>query len=111
MYGIICTLIVLDGDFVRYNKKYIQKKLEDPLPPLQEDERIYLNVTYKTKSFAQYAHCGFDSKRKLWFTGSLNAHLHELVKLYGVNEATSEKARQLLKEKLDLDEEIIDTGR
>jgi len=31
--------------------------------------------------------------------------------LYGVNEATSEKARQLLKEKLDLDEEIIDTGR
>lgn len=96
---------------MRYNKKYIQKKLEDPLPPLQEDERIYLNVTYKTKPFAQYAHCGFDSEKKLWFTGSLNAHLHELVKLYGVNEATSEKAKQLLKEKLDMDEEKIGTGR
>ena len=96
---------------MRYNKKYIQKKLEDPLPRLQEDERIYLNATYKTKSFAQYAHCGFDSEKKLWFTGSYNFHLSELVKLYGVNEATSEKARQLLKEKLDLDEEQIDTGR
>ena len=27
-------------------RKYWQKKLEDPLPKLPEDERIYLNVPY-----------------------------------------------------------------
>lgn len=92
---------------MRYNKKYIEKTINDPLPPLQEDERIYLNVTYKTKAFAQYTHCGFDLEKKLWFTGMLNSNLHALVKLYGVNEATSEKSKQLLKGKIDLIEEKI----
>ena len=85
---------------MRYNKKYYDKILEDPLPPLPEDERIYLNVTYKAKGFAQYANCGFDPEKKLWFTGSQNSHLYALVKLYGVNEATSENAKRLLKEKI-----------
>lgn len=53
-------------------RKYWQKKLEDPLPKLPEDERIYLNVPYMARDFAKYSHCGFDPERKLWFTGSLN---------------------------------------
>lgn len=85
---------------MRY-KKYIEKKFKEPLPPLPEDERIYLNVPDIAKDFAKYSHCGFDPERKLWFTGSLNKYLHVLVDLYGVNEATSEKAKQLLKEKLE----------
>lgn len=85
---------------MRYNKKYIAKKIDDPLPPLPEDERIYFNVPYMARDFAKYSHCGFDPEKKLWFTGSLNANLYALVRLYGVNEATSEKAMQLLKEKI-----------
>ena len=88
---------------MRYNKKYLEKKFTDPLPPLPEDERIYLNVAYQARDFARYCHCGFDSERKLWFTGSHNAHLGSLVELYGVNVATSAKARRLLKERLDAD--------
>ena len=82
-------------------KKYLEKKFTDPLPPLPEDERIYLNVPYMARDFAQYSHCGFDPDRKLWFTGSLNRNLGTLVHLYGVNEATSEKAMGLMKAKLD----------
>ena len=74
--------------------------MEDPLPPLPEDERIYLNVPYMARDFAKYSHCGFDPERKLWFTGCLNANLRSLIHLYGVNEATSEKAMQLLREKI-----------
>lgn len=81
---------------MKYNKKHIEKIISDPLPHLPEDERIYLNVTYKTKSFAQYSNCGFDSEKKLWFTGIHNSNLQELIELYGVNKATSEKAKQLL---------------
>lgn len=90
---------------MRYNKKYLEKLLNDPLPPLPEDERIYLNVPYMARDFAKYSHCGFDNDKKLWFTGSMNANLSILVELYGVNEATSEKAKQLLKEKLTETEE------
>lgn len=85
---------------MRYNRKYLEKKIEDPLPPLPEDERIYLNVPYMNRDFAKYSNCGFDPERKLWFTGSLNRNLYALVQLYGVNEVTSEKAKQLLKEKI-----------
>lgn len=67
-------------------RKYWQKKLEDPLPKLPEDERIYLNVPYMARDFAKYS---------LW------------VELYGVNEATSEKAKALMKAKLDEVEEVI----
>lgn len=81
-------------------RKYWQKKLE-------EDERIYLNVPYMARDFAKYSHCGFDPERKLWFTGSLNRNLYDLVELYGVNEATSEKAKALMKAKLDEVEEVI----
>ena len=85
---------------MRYSKKYLEKKFESPLPPLPEDERIYLNVPYMARDFAKYSHCGFDRERKLWFTGCLNANLVFLIHLYGVNEATSEKAMALLSEQL-----------
>jgi len=89
---------------MNYNQaraKYWKKRLENPLPRLPEDERIYLNVTYATRSYAKYSHCGFDADKKLWFTGCLNANLYFLVDLYGVNKATSEKALALMKAKLD----------
>ena len=82
------------------NKKYLQKKLDNPLPPLKEDERIYLNVPYANRDLAKYCNCGFDREKKLWFTGCLNSRLYVLVKAYGVNEATSEKARKLLEKSL-----------
>lgn len=70
---------------------------QDLLPPLAEDERIYLNVPYMAHGFAKVSNCGFDSKKKLWFTGSYNANLEHLIELYGVNdEATSDKAKSLL---------------
>lgn len=69
----------------------------DLLPPLTEDERIYLNVPYMARGFAKASNCGFDSQKKLWFTGSHNANLERLIELYGVNdEATSDKAKSLL---------------
>lgn len=82
-------------------RKYWQKRFEDPLPPLPEDERIYLNVPYMARDFANYSHCGFNPVCKLWFTGCMNANLYFLVDLYGVNENTSEKAMTLMKVKLD----------
>lgn len=95
---------------MRYDQakaKYWKKKMENPLPPLPEDERIYLNVPYMARDFARYSHCGFDPDRKLWFTGCLNANLYFLVDLYGVNEATSEKALGLMKAKLAEVDEVI----
>ena len=82
-----------------YNKKYVEKLFDDPLTPLAEDERIYLNVPYNARYFAKYSNCGFDGEKKLWFTGLNNTYISELIKLYGVNEATSKKTKQLLKEK------------
>lgn len=87
--------------------KYWKKKIENPLPPLPEGERIYLNVPYMARDFAKYSHCGFDPERKLWFTGALNRNLYSLVDLYGVNEATSEKAMGLMKAKLAEVDEVI----
>ena len=83
---------------MKYNRKYIEKIIKDPLPRLAEEERIYLNVPYMAKGFAQQTNCGFDSSKKLWFTGVNNSNLQTLVELYGINEATSEMAKQLLKE-------------
>ena len=93
--------------YEQYKARYWKKKIESPLPPLPEDERIYFNVPYMARDFAKYAHCGFDPEKKLWFTGCLNANLHSLVGLYEVNEATSEKAKALMKAKLDEVEEVI----
>lgn len=70
------------------------------LPRLQEDERIYFSVPYMNRRFAKICHCGFDSEKKLWFTGSKNAHLTMLVRVYPIHEQTSEKARRLLEEAL-----------
>lgn len=74
-------------------------KIQEPLTPLLEDERIYLNVPYMARTFAKHSHCGFDTEKKLWFTGVMNSNILALIKLYGVNEATSDKAKQQLKEK------------
>ena len=79
----------------------MKKVMDNPLPPLPEDERIYLNVPYMARGYAQKSNCEFDSARKLWFTGCSNASLCSLVKLYTVNEATSEKALALMSAKLN----------
>ena len=84
---------------MRYNKKYIQKMSEHRLPLLQDDDRIYLNVPYRRRGFAKATNCGYDSEKKLWFTGMHNTSLSMLIEVYGVNEATSEKVINLLKQK------------
>lgn len=84
--------------------------MENPLPPLPEDERIYLNVPYMARDFAKYAHCGFDSKKKLWFTGCKNANLENLIHFYDVNDATSEKAMRLLKDELETRKRKLHSG-
>ena len=85
---------------MRYNKKYIEKILNDPLPPLEDDEKIYLNVPYMGKGFAKCTNCEYDNVKKLWFTGCYNANLESLVNIYGVNEITSENARKLLQDNI-----------
>lgn len=88
---------------MNYNQakaRYWKKRMENPLPPLPEDERIYLNVPYMARDFARYSHCGFDGEIKLWFTGCKNANLEDLIYLYGINDATSDKARKLLEDEL-----------
>ena len=87
---------------MRYNRKYIEKIMKDPLPLLLEEDRINLNAPYMARGFAKHSNCGFDGERKLWFTGINNSNLVALVKLYGVNEATSVKMKQLLEEKMTL---------
>lgn len=79
-------------------RRYFKKILENPLPLLPEDERIYLNVPFENMHFARACNCDFDSNKKLWSTGIHNTFLHELVALYGVNNVTSEKAMLMLKE-------------
>lgn len=81
----------------RYTKKYLKSVFENDLPELSEDERIYLNVNYRNRYFAKECNCGFDSKKKLWFTGAYNSNICFLVDLYGVNSQTSNKALSLLK--------------
>lgn len=83
------------------NKNYVKRLIESPLPLLAEDERIYLKVPYMNRSFAKYCHCGFDTKRKLWFTGAYNFNLRGLVRMYEVDESTSDNARSLLGIALD----------
>ena len=85
-------------------KRYMQKIAENPLPPLTEGERIYLNVPYMARDFAKYAHCSFDHQKKLWFTGCLNTHIDALIRMYGIHESTSDKARQLLYHQLHKDD-------
>lgn len=83
------------------NKKYLENMKTNHLPVLKEEERIYLTVSYKANGFAKCCNCGYDSEKKLWFTGLANSNLKALVDLYGVNEATSERMIQLLEEKLN----------
>ena len=79
----------------------MEKLLNDPLPLLQDDERIYLNVPYLGRGFAKEANCRFDPVKKLWYTGVYNTFLCNLIKLYGVNEVTSDKVRRLIKERME----------
>lgn len=78
------------------NKKYLRKKYGNPLPRLEEKDRIYLKVPYTERTFAKYCRCSFDTEKKLWFTGAYNFNLDILVELYGVDEHTSDNAQQLL---------------
>lgn len=82
------------------NKKYGEKIIENSLPCLKEDERIYFNVPYMARGFAKLSNCRFDSEKKLWYTGLHNSNLSILVELYGVNDVTSNKTKELLKDKL-----------
>ena len=85
-----------------YRDKYLRKMLENPLPKLTDNERIYLNMTYADRQLARSFHCGFDRERKLWFTGAYNAYLGVLVELFGVDEEhTSDDAMQLMHMALD----------
>ncbi len=82
-------------------RRYLERKFGgNPLPPLPEDERIYFNVPYAQKDIAKRWHCGFDPEKKLWFTGCFNTNLVLLTMWFGVNEATSEKARKLMEAEL-----------
>lgn len=76
------------------------------LSPLSDDERIYFNVPYMARAFAKHSHCGFDIEKKLWFTGCKNKNIARLVNLYGINEATSKKARCLLEQELGIGEQL-----
>ena len=49
---------------MRYNKKYIEKILNDPLPPLEDDDKIYLTVPYMGKGFAKCTNCEYDKSQK-----------------------------------------------
>lgn len=92
------------------HRNYVKRLIESPLPPLAEDERIYLKVPYMARSFAKYCHCGFDSEKKLWFTGAYNFNLSGLVEMYEVDESTSDNARCLLGialETVDRDELMV----
>lgn len=66
------------------------------LPLLKENERIYLRVPYLARGFAKYCNCGFDTEKKLWFTGIHNSNIESLVDLYGVHKATSKETIQSL---------------
>ena len=76
------------------------RKTHAMYPVLSEEERIYFTVPYLANGFAQACRCGFDTEKKLWFTGVRNRNLRALVELYGVNDNTSEEAKRLLAEKL-----------
>jgi hypothetical protein len=83
-----------------FSKNYLKKVLENNLPVLQEDERIYFNVPYKARGFAKISNCAFDGERKLWYTGIENTFLRQLIDLYGINKETSSKAMLLIEKKL-----------
>lgn len=83
------------GKWRLYNKK----RRENPYPlVIPEGERIYFDVPYMCRDLAKYCHCRFDKEKKLWYTGLKNSNLYTLVDFYGVNNKTSEKAKELLKE-------------
>lgn len=76
------------------------KRYKKTLPPLEENEKIYFNIPYETNGLAKATHCGYDSEKKLWFTGCNNTNIIVLIKRYGINKNTSENAIKLLEEEL-----------
>lgn len=73
--------------------------------PVAEDERIYLNGAVYGKRIRKGLSLWVRLREKAVVHGCLNANLYSLVGLYGVNEATSEKALALMKDKLNKDGE------
>lgn len=91
----------------QYKKSHNETPIKHSL--IKEDERIYLNIPYNERFVAREYKCKWDAEKKLWFAGFLNSNLKLLVQAYGVNDATSEKARLLLKEKLGISTEDKNT--
>lgn len=76
------------------NRRYMKAVMENDLPEIAEEERIYLKVRYNNRQFAQTCQCGFDDERKLWFTGIKNSNLYALIRLYGLHDATSDEMKE-----------------
>ncbi len=89
------------------NEKILAEEVGRPIAEVARGRAYLSECAVYGKGLRQVFDCGFDPERKLWFTGSLNRNLYDLVELYGVNEATSEKAKALMKAKLDEVEEVI----
>lgn len=90
------------------NRRYYKAIADNPLPELDEDERIYLKVPYQGRGFAKMCHCGFDSEKKLWFTGAYNSSLDALLSLYPLDEEhTSDRAKELLHLAMTADRETL----
>lgn len=85
------------------SKRYLKAMLENPLHPLPEDERIYFNTSFAERGIARACNCRFDRERKIWFTGCKNSKLELLISWFGINEATSEKAMELMQAELKTD--------
>lgn len=87
-----------------YREKYLKKMFENPLPQMDEDNRIYFEVPYIDRGFAKSCHCRFDPDKKLWYTGCLNRWLTLLVDVYDVSDQTSPNARKMLETALECED-------
>ena len=85
---------------MRYSQKYLKVMIQHKLNQLPEEDRIYLNVEYTDRWFARHCHCGFDTNKKIWFTGCKNTNIDLLIDCYGIHDITSDKARHSLKAEL-----------
>ena len=87
---------------IKYLNKYLKKLVTDPMEQIPADERIYLNMDPSRiiSIVAKYGYFGYDPEKKLWFTDYKNAEVNEITQIYKINEATSPKARRLMKSKL-----------
>ena len=69
------------------------------LSPIPETQRIYLNVDYKPRRFAEETGCRYDPMKELWFTWWNHSMAEVLIRRYGIHEQTSPMALESLKSK------------